>query len=92
MRNHPDHVVPVVGIIGLDHQKARRLKCPVDVGKESRRDDPAMRLADIVVGLGMVEVNLGDRGLPDGVRNKDPHVVDHETDIIRPRWLALRVA
>ena len=83
VRNHPDHVTPVIGIVGLDHQKTRGQKSPVDVGQESRRDDPAMSLAGVVIGLGMVEVDLGDRGLGDVGGNESSSVLDNEPDIVK---------
>ena len=84
VRNHPDHVTPVIGIVGLDHQKTRGQKSTVDVGQESRRDDPAMSLAGVVIGLGMVEVDLGDRGLGDVGGNESSGVLDNEPDIVEP--------
>jgi len=84
VRNHPDHVIPVIGIVGLDHQKTRGQKSTVDVGQESRRDDPAMSLAGVVIGLGMVEVDLGDRCLGDVGGNESSGVLDNEPDIVEP--------
>ena len=57
---HAGHVSPVVRVVGLDDEQPAGLEDPVDVGQESRRHDPAMGLARVVVGLGMVEVDLGD--------------------------------
>jgi|GEM_PF-4040089 len=60
VRDHPDHVTPVIGVVGLDHEETGGQKGPVDVGQEPGRDDPAMGLARIVIGLGMIKVDLGN--------------------------------
>ena len=54
------HVGPVVRVIGLDEEPAARRQHPVHVGQEMRREDAAMRLPTVVIGLGVVEVDLLD--------------------------------
>ena len=56
----------------------------MDVGQEPGRDDPAMGLPRIVIGLGMIEVDLGNRRFGDVGRQERPGVIDHEPDIVQP--------
>src|SRR5271157_3549329 len=84
VRDNPDHVPPVIGIVGLDHEETGGQKGPVDVGQEPGRDDPAMGLARIVIGLGMIKVDLANRRLGDVGREERPDVMDHEPDIVQP--------
>ena len=56
----------------------------VDVGQESRRHDPAMGQTRVVVGLGVVEVDLGHARLGDVRAEERLGVLDGEPDVVQP--------
>src|SRR5208283_5872493 len=43
-----------------------------------------MSLARTMIGLGMIEVDLGSRRFGDVSRKERPYVMDHEPDIVEP--------
>ena len=56
----------------------------MDVRQEPGRDDPAMGLPRIVIGLGMIKVDLGNRRFGDVGCKERPDVMDHQPDIVQP--------
>jgi len=76
-------VIPVVGIVGLDDEEALRGETTMEVGEEARGDQTEMRPARIVVGLGVVEVDLGHTSLRHVFGEKSLSILYDETDVMQ---------
>ena len=92
VRDTPHHVRPVVGIVCLDDEQPIRDKAAVQVGQEPGSDQPAVGLPRVVIGLGMIQVNLGHRRLGNIAGQEALGVLHRELHVLQPALIGRRVA
>ena len=81
-RQNLEHKTPVVGVIGLDDEEAAGGKGCVHESQDLRRQDTQMGLSRVMVGLGMIEVDLGDRAFGHIRTQECLGILDREADVL----------
>ena len=81
---HASHVGPVVGVVGLHYEEAAGHERVVHVDEQSGRQDAQESLSRVVIGLGVINVDLGDTGWSDISADKRLSVLDGEPDVVQP--------
>ena len=89
---HPGHVSPVVGIVGLYDEDAASDERFVHVGQQLRCEHAQKRLAWVVVWLRMIDVDFGDALRSHVACHEGLSILDGEACIMQAALIARRVA